>query len=137
MLPGRDSAEQGQLMAQVCEQLTAVLPTLHGPYEDGVFEQQLRVLHAAHRELTKPQPSPAIAPTIDGALRASTHALAEIQRTNFADRPEIAESMAQLQQSLDRLDDQQGPLHSVVEAKAVEAINKTVQAMTSALAAKV
>ena len=45
--------------------------------------------------------------------------------------------MAQLQQSLDRLDDQQGPLHSVVEAKAVEAINKTVQAMTSALAAKV
>jgi hypothetical protein len=135
-LPGRSDAEHRQLMVAVFGDLGDALPALHGPEKSGAFDEQLRAIDSARRQLAAGSANRVFEPTIDYGLRAAAHALNDIQRANFSDRGDLTPMLDQLQRNLDQLDLQQGPIHRVIEADAVGDLAKTVQAMTAAIQAR-
>ena len=138
-LPGHDLVEHRERMADAFGALEQILPSLHGPVETGQFTQQLRTLQTTRAQLSSGSAELSQEPAVDLGLRAAASALSDIAHNNatFADRAEITQNLDQLQQKLAQLDVQRGALHRVVQADAVDAITRIVQAMSGVMNEKI
>lgn len=132
-LPGDNTQQHRQLMAQIFSQLEEILPILEGPNPGAEFRQQLQVVRDAQAELATGPQDLSPEPTIDTGLRAGRDALSSIAQGSFYDQATLTPLFDQFTAKINQLDTVRGPLHQVDAGDAVAVSSQIVSKMADAL----
>jgi hypothetical protein len=129
-LPGRDEAENRQVLGDAFDRATSALSLLMGPQPGGSFRQQLRIIDNVRRDVRSGSTSEA---TIDSGIRAIFNALIGVRDRLFATDVNVRGDLDNLRDKVLELDAVRGPLHQVSVAAAYQAAAATIETMRKEL----
>jgi hypothetical protein len=117
-LPGSNAQADRQLTTRQFEMLAQLLPLLSSSEMTGELRQQAQIVESTRKLLAGASMDLSTEPAVATGLRAAHGALASIARDRFAEVPEIAKSLDQMQFHVNELDSESGPMHRQVSAQA-------------------
>lgn len=136
-LPGRDEAEDLQLVQRSLADISSLLHTLAGKEPSGDLRQQLKIIENSRTKLAGMSPDSAVEPTIDSALRSANQAITMIVRDKFASQADINQLVERLTAKTRDLDSVRGPMHRLVVSQTIDLTAQTLQRMTAVQAERV
>jgi len=133
-LPGESTEEHRKMAADIFENLSKILRLAMGNDANPQFNNRIAVIDGSQATLSNANlPRPQLEASENEAVRASIAALEQIQAKFLSDDDTISSLLEQARAQLDAMYKTGGPMHDLVAADGIHAVNDVVQRVNSDL----